>query len=217
MITTRIVCLANSTKLGGRCVAGKDLEKRVWVRPISHRVTEELSRAERRLEDGEEPRPLDVLDVPLLGPRPGVHQPENWLIDQTTGWAQVSRASPRDLAALVDDPPTLWVNSTSSRHGINDEVEPSAAALSRASLYLLRVPGIVVHVFPGFTDKRRVDGEFTHRAVKYRLSVTDPVAREQYLRRDDGKYDVGGCFLTVSLGEPYRGYCYKLIAAIISE
>ena len=37
----------------------------------------------------------------------------------------------------------------------------------------------------------------------------------QYLRQPNGTYQIGESFLTISLGEPYRGYAYKLIAAII--
>ena len=30
-----IICLANSRKLNGRCVAGKDVTGNTWVRPLS--------------------------------------------------------------------------------------------------------------------------------------------------------------------------------------
>lgn len=36
-----------------------------------------------------------------------------------------------------------------------------------------------------------------------------------YLAKHEGRYEIGPCFVTVSLGEPFRGACYKLIAAII--
>ena len=37
----------------------------------------------------------------------------------------------------------------------------------------------------------------------------------RYLAKLDGTYDVGECYLTISLGEPYQRACYKLVAAII--
>ena len=44
----RIVCLANSRKLGGRCIAGKELladgVSGSWIRPVSHREFEEVFR-----------------------------------------------------------------------------------------------------------------------------------------------------------------------------
>ena len=36
-----------------------------------------------------------------------------------------------------------------------------------------------------------------------------------YLAQPDGEHRLGECFLTVSLGEPYKDACHKLVAAII--
>jgi len=30
----KIICLANSRKYGGRCIAGKEIRSRNWIRPI---------------------------------------------------------------------------------------------------------------------------------------------------------------------------------------
>jgi hypothetical protein len=45
--------------------------------------------------------------------------------------------------------------------------------------------------------------------------VTDPGYERTYLARPDGSYEIGESFLTISLGEPYNDYYYKLVAAII--
>jgi len=66
-------------------------------------------------------------------------------------------------------------------------------------------------------SKRRVQGSFRHDGTEYKLWVTDPAYERAYLAKPDGDYDIGECFLTVSLGEPYNGACYKLIAAIIQR
>ncbi len=50
---------------------------------------------------------------------------------------------------------------------------------------------------------------------KYAFWVTAPEYEKQYLAKPDGNYKAGKCYLTISLGEPYEGFCYKLIAAII--
>ena len=83
-VVKRIVCLANSKKMSGRCVAGREVGASgpgPWVRPVTSRPSEELSEIERMYEDGSEPRLLDVIDVPLLQHRPHACQTENWLLN----------------------------------------------------------------------------------------------------------------------------------------
>lgn len=219
-VMKRIACLANSRKLSGRCIAGKEPESGAWIRPVSDRPSEEVSEYERQYEDGSDPRLLDVVDVPLIGPHPGTYQSENWLLDPDYYWARAGRASWADLARLADDPATLWTNESHTYHGRNDRVDASQAASLPNSLYLLRVEDLVLSVFaPGEkfgNRKRRVHGEFHHRGVPYHLWVTDPEIAKTYLAKPDGRYPIGPCFVTVSLGEQYEGYCYKLIAAVIT-
>ena len=76
----RIVCLANSRKLHGRCVAGRewtDGRAGQWVRPVSDREHQDVSEYERQYEDGSDPRVLDIIDVPVLDPKPEIYQTEN--------------------------------------------------------------------------------------------------------------------------------------------
>ena len=63
--------------------------------------------------------------------------------------------------------------------------------------------------------KRSVQGRFQYDGTDYWLRVTDPDYERRYLQRPDGIYPIGERFITVSLGEPYLGYAYKLIAAVI--
>ncbi len=43
----------------------------------------------------------------------------------------------------------------------------------------------------------------------------DPGWERTCLAKLDGTYELGACYLTISLGERYEDACYKLIAAII--
>ncbi len=88
-----------------------------------------------------------------------------------------------------------------------------------SSLRLVWVSDIVLKVFaPGEAfgnSKRRVQGNFLHANRNYALWVTDPEIERRYLAKLDGDYQIGECHLTISLGEPFQGAVYKLIAAII--
>lgn len=225
-IVKRIVCLANSRKLSGRCVAGKTWPPAatggsVWVRPVSSRPHQEVSEHERQHQDGSDPRVLHIVDVPLQQPCPSGCQSENWLLDPGFYWAKAGEVGWAELAAIEDAPGPLWINGDSTYHGLNDRVVEPVAMLQPNSLRLFRVDELALVVFvPGAAfgeSKRRVQGQFLRAGVHYRLWVTDPVYERRYLALPDGTYRLGSAYLTVSLGEPHNGACYKLIAAIIEK
>lgn len=218
----RIVCLANSRKLNGRCIAGRELLGRgpgSWIRPVSAREHEEVSEYERQYEDGSDPQVLDIFDVSLLEPRPNPYQPENWLLDPEQYWARVDRFPSADLDRLVDRPGTLWLNGSHTYNGRNDQIPIDLATDANSSIRLIRVDEMQLKVFaPGEAfgnSKRRVQARFRWGGDEYWLWVTDPIVERAYLGRQDGDYGMGRHYLTVSVGEPYNGFCYKLVAAVI--
>lgn len=220
----RIVCLANSRKVGGRCVAGREWTGRqagAWIRPVSDRPHEEVSEHERQYEDGSDPRVLDLVDIPLIAPCPRAWRQENWLLDPNAYWVRRGRVGWEDLAALDDAPAALWHNGCSTYHGLNDRVPLEQATGLTTSLHLLRADRVTLSVFApsaAFGDaKRKVYGRFWHAGTEYRLRVTDPVYERAYLAQSDGDYHLGESYLTVSLGETWQGFAYKLIAAIIEK
>ena len=219
----RIVCLANSRKLAGRCIAGREWSEARgaggWTRPVSAREGREVSEYERQYEDGSDPRVLDVVNIPLLEARPEDWQTENWLLDPEYYWEKAGTYSWFDLSRLVDPVAPLWIDGHSTWNGMNDKIPLELARSLSSSLQLIHVEGLQLEVFsPGEAfgnPKRRVQGRFSHAGTDYALWVTDPGYERRYLAKLDGAYGIGECYLTVSLGEPHEGACYKLIAAII--
>jgi hypothetical protein len=224
-VVKRIVCLANSRKPDGRCIAGVELaddgRRRGWIRPVSARPNQAVSEDERQYSDGSDPTVLDIVDVPLLHHTPHTFQQENWLLDPEYYWQHARSVRWRDLPALLDPVGPLWINGHSTYHGRNDRVPEDVADQLPSSLTLIRVPTVRVRVFAPGADfgnpKRRVQAQFEHAGERYRLRVTDPVYERRYLAEQDGFYDLGDCFLTVSLGEAWEGAAYKLVAAIIER
>lgn len=222
--TKRIVCLANSRKLNGRCIAGLEIvpgKLGGWLRPVSAREKEEISEYERQYQDGSDPRVLDIIDVPLLDPRPKTYQSENWLIEPNTYWVKVGQASWGKLVPYATKVAPLWIMGNHTRIGLNDQIAIDEAVTLKSSLQLVHVSKLELRVFaPNAVfgnSKRRVLGEFTHGGFEYMLWVTDPIIEREYLLKEDGNYSLPECLLTVSLGEPLNGFVYKLIAAVILQ
>ena len=219
-----VVCLANSRKLGGRCVAGKEIVDGgvgPWVRPVSARECGEVSASERRYKDRRgEPQILDVVGMPLLSHRPKNHQPENWLLNPDQQWEYRGRIGWNQLAVLADADDALWGQGDSTYDGVNDRIEHDEH-VTRDSLRLIHVDGLELVVLTQgerFGEpRRRLQGRFRYREVMYHLWVTDPVYERAYLAKDNGRYTIGETYLTVSFGDPYRGSHYKLIAAVIER
>lgn len=221
-VTKRIVCLANSRKLSGRCIAGRELIRgrpRAWIRPVSGRSTEEVSEKERQYIDGSDPQLLDIIDIPLLAHRPKGYQGENWLLDSQAYWTKVGHYSRSDLDRLAIPSGILWRNESSTYDGQNDQIPLNVATDETSSLKLIRVDRLQLKVFsPGEAfgnNKRRVQARFQFSDIDYALWVTDPIIERKYLAREDGDYRLRKSYLTISLGEAYNGHCYKLVAAVI--
>ena len=223
MPVKRIVCLANSRNLAERCIAGREwTEGRGagdWVRPVSDRETQGVSEYERQYEDGSDPQVLDIIDIPLLERHPEDHQTENWRLDSKCYWEKVGRLSPFDLAVLEDPAGPLWIDGFDTYKGRNDTIPIAAIGTVADSLRLIRVDRLELVVCrPGEAfgnNKRRVQGRFRYSGTTYALWITDPRYERSYLAKLNGIYQLGECYLTITLGEPFRGLCYKLIAAVI--
>ncbi|HUI55631.1 MAG TPA: hypothetical protein VLY04_11705 [Bryobacteraceae bacterium] len=222
----QIVCLANSRKPGGRCVAGKETLQEgygQWIRPVSVRPSAEVSLEERQYENGSDPQILDMIDIPMLAAVPHAHQTENHMIDPSHYWTWKGAATWDDLAKMEDTPNTLWINLDSTYHGRHDRVAQTAAASLPSSLFLIKPEDVTVRVLTPGADfgnpKRAVRAGFRYRGVHYNFKVTDPKAERAFLARENGDYNIaGGLYFCISLTEAHTdGYCYKLVATVIGE
>lgn len=138
--TKQIVCLANSRKHSGRCVAGKEVLKEgygKWIRPISARPSAEISEEERRYENGESAKVLDIIRIPLIAATPQLYQSENYVIDPESYWMKTGEISWSDVGQLVDKRMPLWANGDSTSYGLNDRVKVDVAAKLKNSLVLI--------------------------------------------------------------------------------
>jgi hypothetical protein len=224
--TKRILCLANSRKHSGRCIAGREIlngQPGAWIRPVSAREHQEVSESEWQYPDGSDPMVLDLIHAPLVEPHPHNFQQENGLLDPNFYWQKVDRCDWAGLQVFLDPVEALWINGQSTYNGLNDRIALAQANELLSSLRLIHVDRLAIRVFrpnppaASYSPKRKVQGQFEHAGVKYWLSVTDPVYEKRFLAQADGNYELGESCLAISLGEPYEGFCYKLIACIIER
>lgn len=220
-----IVCLANSRKPpSGRCIAGREVSQGRfgdWIRPVSARSTQEISEEERRYQNGSDPKVLDVVTIELQHASPHLHQQENHLIDAGYYWVKQRTVSWSEIQHAVDSPAgTLWVNNSSSSNGENDRVAEDELDKMGRSLYLVKPNDLKVIVQSEGGDfspaRRRVRAKFKLSGQTYCIVVTDPVAEAKYLSLDNGHYSVTNALICVSLGEAFKGFAYKLAAAVIT-
>jgi hypothetical protein len=217
-----IACLANSRKPGGRCVAGKQLSDSgqlgAWVRPVSSRNGRELSLTEERYANGGEPALLDRIEICLQAAVPHEYQVENHLIDPDVCWTKIGSISWQDLDPVVEPfEGSLWIDGDSSYNGVNDRIQHERAKALTNSLKLIEPESVVVVVGPeGINPKRAARAHFTFGNSRYALKVTDPVAEASFFAQGEGEYPVGSVRLCISLSEPLNGYCYKLVAGVVT-
>lgn len=218
----KFVCLANSRKLNGTCVAGKLLDGTKvggWIRPVSNSPTGELKDRDRRYRDGVDPKLFDIIEVQFLRPQEHAYQSENHVIDDKMYWVRVGRATISQAKAAIDkfDGP-LWDNQSSSTDGMHDRV--SEERVNGGSLKLIEVDDLTIKVaIEGAAygnPRKRVRADFTYNKNRYWLSVTDPIVEAKYLAGGVGNFKIGKAVLCISLGEPYKGYVYKLVAGIMT-
>ncbi len=216
--TRRIVCLANSKKMTGRCVAGLEVvgsSLKGWIRPVSARATEEVSLDERRYENGQDVQLLDIVEIQFLEPRPHTCQVENHLIDDAEHWRHIGSFESGKLASHATHSGPLWLDVSSSYNGTSDRIPVADADRLDHSLKLVQPDALRIWVGRGY-KKRQVRAAFQLGKAHYNLGVTDTKVEARYLAMKDGEYAYPTkAVMCVSLGEPFDGYRYKLVASII--
>ena len=220
MKKVEFVCLANSRKMSGSCIAGKIVGTNQWIRLVTPREYKEISFKEQRYMSGQFPKVLDIIEVLLKEHQPILFQKENYLIDNRYSWKKKGDFS-GDLDTLLDSPTDLWGIGSSTYYGLNDRFEDHISPFFKNSLYFIKPKGIRIIVSKeerrADNPKRKVRAEFQYNGIIYIFPITDPRIENMYLRGKDGIFDLkkNNIFFCVSIGLPYKGFCYKFIASLI--
>lgn len=198
----QILLLANSKKLGGRCLAGLRTDNWTWVRPVS--ITQHGAIATKECEVvGGLLRPLDLIvcDVDKHVPLP--HQSENFLVKKgsirllshvslnhvESNLKKVSKIYPYFIRAPYPSiPPSYFAEKLEAQ----------------SSLALVEVESAVID------ETRHI--KFKHKNVDWKLKLTD-----EHFLMSAGAEKVGPAYLCVSVGEYWQKMDahWKFIAGII--
>jgi hypothetical protein len=211
---TRLICLANSRRDGGRCVAGIDLDSGRWIRPIPPRggaIPEEKTFLSGKLFT-----PLDVIELELDAPAFTTRfQCENRLM-QNWNWRLAGLVDARDILKYCNKEGIVL-------HSPGKTVEPSEMERLTperwTSLQLIHSANVTFQPDPRIAIRWQARFSPGRSGPTYCLNITDPEATLRLNKKDKFKPE---CLLTVSLTEPkeFKEYgkpelCYKLIAAVI--
>lgn len=106
-----VIILANSRKLSNRCIAGIDISTGKWIRPISDRPDKAIPWSVRNI-GGEEPKLLDVLNIPLSSVAlDNESQPENRLIEKGK-WTKLRESGHSEIKNYLQQSGLLFYNKS---------------------------------------------------------------------------------------------------------
>jgi hypothetical protein len=214
-----IICLANSYKHGGRCIAGVSVEDGAWVRLRGESADGALEPREYVLDDGTEPRLLDVIQVEGHYAVRSTAHPEDWQIAPTQ-WNLVERPAAKGR----------WTELTNQKTGSKGILNDHRDRIADWELKYKPMRSSLCLICPAETHwwireskgKRRYRALFHHNYTAYDFALTDPRWIEQLNLLPYGIYphstfaaDDAETWLTISLSEPYFGFHYKLVAGVI--
>ncbi len=214
-----IICLAVSRKYGRYCVAGKERipgSAGKWIRPVSSSETGELRIEHILLPEEKLPEMSDIISVSLVRPAPKNYQKENWIIDEKTAWVKKGEFPLSDFSLLCDHPDVLWINGFHSRHGLNDRIPQQVTETEiQSSLLLIQPENLEIIVLENALRKK-IRAVFFYNGTEYLLPVTDPAMERIFLKKPPGQYAAANAetCCTLSISEPFEGFCYKLVAGI---
>jgi hypothetical protein len=220
-----ILCLANSRRPGGSCVAGKEYaggKTSAWIRPINTAHEGAISDHDKVYQDNSHAELLDIVQMTLEKPVPHLHHQEDHQIDPGKYWKKTGRATWGQIVNATDTVKgALWSDGDHSFHGRNDKVSEEIAATLKGSLYLIAPTrlDLVVGYESAYQapDVRRVRADFDYNGTRYNFVVTDPVIEDEYFAKADGSYRVNDARLCISLAEILHGSATKLVAAVITS
>lgn len=211
-----ILCLANSYKHGGRCIAGVEvgiengqlsIKKStfglpIWIRPISHSAAGEVPISDAM--------GINVLSVVKLY---DVYYAGNASHSEDYYYKKIEKIdwiNPSDtfLHKYIDN----WHQNIFGNRG--RAITPEDFMRGNYSLMLIRTEGCEIYLDNRYSPKPRV--KFIYNGIEYDFPITDPIFIDK-LRVNPALYNAGYdvVYIVASLAVVHDGWHSKLAATII--
>ena len=207
-----IAILTKSSKFGGYCVAGVDINTGEWVRFVSNNVQTHgaLSKCDITYKDRNICAPLDVVLVDVVGAAPLAHQPENYLIDSHKYWRKTGKCTLSDVLGVHPEEvqPYLYGN-------LSPFVNGNEITNIGYSLTLVKVSSLTISQTTNICNKPKTKASFVYNKKRYyNMSVTDP----NFYSAPNGT-SFADAYLVISLPDtPFPEDCYyKFVAQIYPQ
>lgn len=212
------ICLANSYKRGGRCIAGvevfpssngrwipvhNDDSRPRWIRPIARTTYGEIPNFV-----AESIQMLSVVKLSNAVPCPEEAHTENVYYSRIE---QINNGTSLDtsfLAQLIDN------KHQSIFHNRGRAISREMLGGINYSLML-----ILPDKASAYRDENREKSKnrmmFTYYGVDYDFPITDPVFLDEFKREPERYADIPNVYLAISLGLEFEGWHHKLVAGVI--
>lgn len=209
------ICLANSYKYGGRCLAGVEIEitdngysvvrnedgSPRWIRPVSFSEHGELPANETQ-----NINILDIVEVDVVDRCPNLAHSENIHYSEIEKKSRIVKHK-NALNKLCD--------KVHSKLFFNRGKAIPTDVFNEGNYSLMLIKPENSKIYSDENNKFRV--QFTYKDNEYDLPVTDPFYIEK-LKSNPllfGEHEAENLYFALSLGEELDGWHYKLIAGIV--
>jgi hypothetical protein len=212
---TRFVCLANSFKEGGRCLAGIELDNKnnpiiekghsKWIRPICNTPHGEVpTKLVANIEV------LDIIEIEILGYlKKKDYQSENVFFRENS-LRVVGSFKFSQLNQLCDN--RLLIFENQGKAVSNKVIKTLSYSLMLIQANQFEVIEKVYDDNPDWPKHRLV---FSYKDHQYDLPITDPVFIHDYKMNPDILENVENIYLSLSLAIVHNNWHSKLVAGII--
>lgn len=198
-----VVCFGHYKKTFGSCFIGKDLETKEWIRIVSDKKDESLTKKDECLRECEcectkcypmLPTKLDIVEMEIGKPAIEGHQVENKMY--IPRWKLSGVLNEDFIEDFFDtDVNEIWIDGCNSDNGQNDIVPVQESDDINCSILMIEVDWIVISVkFEGEEfnkQKKRIRGLFEYKDKQYFMMIVDDQLEEKYTIMPEGRYEFG--------------------------